>query len=79
MVDVKRSLNQFSKFVSDESATDLEQIRSRHASKIESDDNAKSAKLSQGAIEFLEKFDKRKLNQLIELSHTEALVATKVH
>lgn len=75
MNNVKGSLNQFSKFISDETlATDLELLRrpNQKSKQIETDDHMKMANFSQGAVEFLEKFDKRKYNQLIELSNIKA-------
>lgn len=69
MNNVKQSLNQFPKFLGEEAlATDLEPLR-RQLDKIETDgDTVQSTNLSQRAVEFLDKLDKRKHNQLIELS-----------
>lgn len=49
------------------SPQDLEQV-TRMSTITETDTNSKFATFSQRATEFLEKFDKRKYNQLMELS-----------
>lgn len=66
MVNVKHSMHQFSNFIADGSLPkDLEPLRPT----TETEQSTKVSAFSQRAIEFLEKFDKRKLNQLIELSN----------
>ncbi|XP_055320908.1 dehydrodolichyl diphosphate synthase complex subunit Dhdds [Sitodiplosis mosellana] len=68
MHSVKRSLHQFSSVMDDESFTkDLEQVR-QTSNIAEIETSSKLATFSQRATEFLEKFDKRKYNQLVELS-----------
>lgn len=68
MHNVKRSLRQFTSLMGEESLPkDLEQMR-RTSNITEIDSSLKHISFSQRATEFLEKFDKRKYNQLVELS-----------
>lgn len=71
MNNVKCSLNQFSNLVADElHSKDLDQSK-RTSNIIETIQNSKTTVLNQRATEFLEKFDKRNHNQLLELSKIE--------
>lgn len=69
MHNVKRSLHQFSSIMGDESLSkDLDQMR--RTSKIADIETSSSklVNLSTRATDFLERFDKRKHAQLVELS-----------
>lgn len=66
MNNVKRSLRLFPGILGDE-LKDLEQT-TRNLNVIDRDTTSKSGTFSQRAIDFLDKFDKRKHNQLVELS-----------
>lgn len=69
MNNVRRSLNQYTNFISEKAlSTDLEEVN-RKSDITESDKSSMMATFSQKATEFLEKFEKRKYNQLVELSN----------
>lgn len=69
MANVRKSLNQFANFIDNESLSlNIEQARQKLPIS-ESDKSPRTGNFSQKAIEFLEKFDKRKTNKLMELSH----------
>lgn len=71
MVNVRKSLNQFNNFLDNESASlNFEQPRQKLPI-TDSDRSPKAGNFTQKAIEFLEKFDKRKHNKLLELSNME--------
>lgn len=66
MSNVKRSLTLFPSILGDELKNFQPTRRSLNV--IDGDTTSKSGQFSQRAIEFLDKFDKRKHNQLVELS-----------
>lgn len=70
MSSVRKSLNQFNNFIDNESLPlDFEQSRQQKSSQTECEHNgARTGNFSQNAIEFLEKFDKRKHNKLLKLA-----------
>lgn len=67
MSNVKRSLRLFPGILGDESAKDVEQAR-RNSNVIDREATSKGGIFSPRAIEFLDKFDKRKHNKLLQLS-----------
>lgn len=73
MNNVRRSLNQYTNSISEQALpTDLEQVK-RKLDITGSDKSSMMANFSQKASEFLEKFEKRKYNQLVELSNIKVL------
>lgn len=69
MDTVRKSLNQYSGFIDNESySLNLEQTR-RKLPIAESDKSPRIGSFSQKAIEFLDKLDKRKHSKLLELSN----------
>lgn len=69
MANVRKSLNQFTNFMDNESISlNFDQARQKLPFS-ESDKSPRTGNFSQKAIEFLEKFDKRKHNKLLELSN----------
>lgn len=69
MVNVRRSLNQFNNFIDSETLPlNFEQTRQK-LPMSDTDKSPRAGNFSPKAIEFLEKFDKRKQNKLLELSN----------
>lgn len=73
---VRKSLTQYTNFIGDEAIPN----HSLQASlKTDSIDNDRSSRFSRKASEFLEKWEKRKHNQLLELSRINIVEGNETH
>lgn len=68
MHNVRRSLQRFSNLIADESLPNGLEHFSQSSTITDAENSSKSPTFSPRAIDFLEKFDKRKYNTLVELS-----------